>query len=116
MTLKSEQCDQIAIFDWLRLNKLDHISFHVANERATKINTGRLLKRMGVTAGVSDLFIMRAREGFHGLIIELKAKSGRLSRSQQVFLDNMTLEGYKALVCYGFDETIWVIKKYLGMH
>lgn len=110
-----EDIELIKIFDWLRFMKLDNISFHVGNERKCTPQAGALLKRKGVTAGVSDIFIMRPSHLWHGLIIELKVKGGKLSPAQDKFLAQMNMEGYCAKVCYGADETIDIICKYLNL-
>jgi len=71
-------------------------------------------KREGVSAGVPDLCIPKAKKPYHGLYIELKRTSkARVSKSQKEWIDYLNLEGYKAVVCYGFDETVEVIEKYL---
>lgn len=111
--LNEEECHQVTVFDWIRLNKLDNICFHPANERKCSPAQGAKLKRLGVKKGVSDIFVMTARNGYHGLIIELKSKNGRASAEQQEFLQNMRMQGYNALLCYGADEAIKAIESYL---
>ena len=57
--------------------------FHVANERATTIQTGKLFKSMGVKAGIPDyVFLNKEGEIF---FLEAKSMLGRLSSEQKVF-------------------------------
>lgn len=113
MALGSEQLEQIKVFDWLRFHGFDKFSFHVANERRSTMQAGALLKRMGVTAGVADIAIMKPSGQFHGLFIELKAEKGRATPKQIEFLNCMRANGYDAAVCYGADSAIEHIKSYL---
>lgn len=113
-TIKPEDAMQIAVFDWLTLKGLRDISYHCANERKTSAAAGSLLKRKGVTAGVSDIAIMRARGGFNGLFIELKVMPNKPTPKQIAFIKTMNKEGYFATVCYSFDEAIKVIEDYMA--
>lgn len=75
-----------------------------------------LMKAEGVKAGVSDLVLALARNGFHGLWIEMK-KPGRSSESdaQRAWRLRMERAGYKAIVCKGWDEARLAIMDYLGL-
>ena len=54
-----------------------------------------------------------ARQGYHGLFIELKFGKGRTSAAQREWLDALAFEGYRVEVCYGFYEAKGVIEEYL---
>ena len=55
-----------------------------------------------------------ARQGKHGLWIELKRKQGgRLSEYQSEWLDALNQQGYRAEVCCGWEEASRVIMNYL---
>ena len=54
-----------------------------------------------------------ARNGYHGLYIELKAGKNKATKNQekwQVFLND---QGYYAVICYGWHEAAKVIEEYL---
>jgi hypothetical protein len=112
--ISEEDYHLIAVFDWLRLNKLTHIAWHTANERRISLAGGTLLKRKGVLAGVSDIALMRAKKGFNGLWLELKIKPNKPTLTQLKFIKNMRAEGYKAEVVWSCDEAIKVIQDYLS--
>ena len=73
------------------------------------------MKREGVLAGVSDIMLPVARNGFHGLYVELKAVKGKLSDNQIWWLTETTKQGYYSTICYGWVEAKEVIEGYLGM-
>ena len=49
----------------------------------------------------------------HGLWIELKSKKGKLQPSQRLMMQRLEEQGYLCKVCFGADEAINEIKKYL---
>lgn len=69
---------------------------------------------MGVKPGVPDLFLPVPRGKFHGLFIELKSSTGRLTDNQRQWLQDLAASGYAACVCFGFDEAKNDILKYLN--
>lgn len=108
--IKNEDVEQIKVCEWLK-NKTDLPYFAIANQRTCTPQYGSLLKRMGLRAGVSDLFIPRATKDYHGTFIELKTKVGKVAPNQQKFIDDMIKENYFAVCCWGADAAIEVIKK-----
>jgi len=115
----AEQLEQIAVFDWIRLHpEIAKIAFHVPNEGRRSLFTGNLLKKMGLLAGVSDIIVLKAAHGYHGLCIELKAKDsngkfGRPTKAQMDFIDAVCEQNYYATVCNGAFEAIEVLEWYL---
>lgn len=85
-----------------------------------KREAGRL-KRQGVKAGVSDLHLAFAVNGYVGLWIEMKRPivkgqpKPRVSPDQTAWINRMGLAGYRAVVCYGVDDARATIKDYLGL-
>ena len=77
--------------------------------------TGALLKAEGTQRGFPDLFLYVPRRVYHGLAIELKRRvGGRVSPAQAEWLNRLREQGYKAIVCYGWDDARRVIEGYLG--
>lgn len=81
------------------------------------IGTARKLKAEGVVPGAPDYFAFVARQGYHGLAIELKApvKTARLSDAQKAMKSILEGQGYVFRVCYGWDEARIAIEGYLGV-
>lgn len=112
----SESTMHKTVMEWVRLHpKLNGIVIHMPNEGPRTERYGRLLRDMGMRAGVSDLFICMARHGFHGAWIELKSARGRVSREQASFQLDMANQGYFTMVCYSVDEAIQTISWYTGV-
>lgn len=109
----SEESIQKAVIEWVRLDPLlRKVIFHIPNEGKRTWHFGRLLKLLGMRAGVSDLFIALSRHGFHGAWIELKSSKGVLTPAQKEFMRDMSGQGYYVTTCYSIDEAIGVIKSY----
>ena len=111
----TEQQEQEAVIQWARASiaRLPGLEllFHVPNENAHhKV-------RQGVAAGVPDLCLPIARGGWHGLWIELKRAdhSNGPSPAQRAWLERLIAEGYRCAVCYGANEAIDSIERYLEM-
>jgi hypothetical protein len=72
------------------------------------------LKAEGVKAGVPDLCLPVARGGYHGLYIEMKAGANRATKPQKTWITALSRQGYRALVCHGFEDARGTIIDYLG--
>lgn len=112
----TESNEQIAAMDWLRVQypKIAEHTLHIGNERKASYYAGYIMKRMGVLKGASDLFMAWPNSGFHGLFIEVKSKVGKPTPEQKAFIQRMKDVGYQAEICYGADEVINTMKKYLS--
>jgi hypothetical protein len=109
-----EAIEQIKVAEFVK-QCTDLPFIHIANERRTSPQQGALLKRMGVRAGVSDIFIPRANQYYHGLFIELKTLTGKASPAQKQFVRDMIAEGYEAVFAYGAEDCIAIIKEFYGI-
>lgn len=112
-----EEDEQAAIFDWARFcsGRLPELGllYHIPNGGLrSKAEAGKF-QRGGVKAGVPDICLPVARCGFHGLYIELKTIHGRISDRQLEWNKNLKLQGYCSMVCFGADEAISFIEKYI---
>lgn len=113
----SEHDEQVATVEWFRKQypTLKYCLFAIPNGGLRHIRVAMTLKKEGVLSGVSDLFLMVSRGTLHGLFIEMKTAKGKVSDSQQKFLDIARQQGYEAIVCYGFEDAKNKIKKYLSI-
>ena len=83
----TEEAEQTAVIEWATIMEKQFpelaLLHHCPNGEARNPIIGAKLKRMGVKAGVPDLFLPVPRGGFHGLWIEMKRrKGGRVSEGQ----------------------------------
>lgn len=109
----SEYHEQVALIDWFKYQYPHLILFAIPNGEYRHIATAVKLKKSGVLAGASDLFLAYPNKNHSGLFIEMKAKGGSVSENQKKFIKSVKQYGYAAEVCYGFDEAKSVIENYL---
>lgn len=116
-----EQQIQKAVINWASLipykgRTLGYYLHHSPNGGYRNEIEGSNFKKMGVQAGYPDLLMDIARNGYHGLRIELKrSPKEKLTKNQEERLEVLREEGYFAQVCTGVDEAIDTIKDYMGM-
>lgn len=115
MKLKQEDTIQINVVNWFRFNYPDYEKdlIHIANQRTCSVQEGKILKRMGVTRGVSDLFLSVPNCEFHGLWLELKCENGKLSAEQEEFLELKRKRGYDAQVAHSKEKAITILENYM---
>jgi hypothetical protein len=115
----TELQEQAALFEWAALSEGKYPALRwmhsIPNGSKRDIVTAVNLKRTGVKAGVPDICLPVARNGFHALYIELKRVSGgAVSASQRIWLNALTEQGCKAVVCKGWETARDTILDYLG--
>ena len=113
-----EDNEQITLFRWAQFQsgkypELD-LMFHVPNGGRRDKREAVRFKAMGVKPGVSDIFLPVAQGGYHGLFIEMKAPDGRASAEQKKFINAVREQGYRAEVCFGWEQASQIILDYIG--
>lgn len=108
--IQNETIEQIKVVHWVR-SKTKLKIIHIANEGRRSYLQGALLKKLGLTKGVADLFLPQSCGDRKGVWIEMKSASGKLSPDQSAFLDEMTSLGYLAVCCYGAEAAISIIQE-----
>lgn len=109
----SEHQIQKAVFQWLRTVHPKVVAYAIPNAARRSAAQAAYLKAEGLRAGMPDIVIAKACGGFHGLYIELKTKTGRLSDVQKETLFDLAREKYACAVSRSVDETIELITTYL---
>ena len=110
----TEEQVQEVVVEFCRLMRIECV--HIPNEGKRSVSYGAKLKEMGMQKGFPDLFIPNARHGYHGLLIELKRdRNSYPTKEQRDWIKHLSREGYYAVVAYGADEAIAIIKKYTGI-
>ena len=110
-----ESQEQAAYFEWAQYIPELKWAHAIPNGGRRDKKEAANLKRQGVKAGVSDIFIPLARGKYHGLYIELKTKTGKPSPEQKEFISDMRRNGYAGVFCYGAEEAIEATKQYLKL-
>lgn len=115
----SESDEQQALFQWAAImeRKIPELKllFHIPNGGARSKATAGKLKAEGVKTGVPDLFFPVARGGFHGMFIELKIQSNKPTENQIKWLEALSEQGYKTVVCYGWRAASKALETYLAL-
>lgn len=111
----TERQEQEVVVDWISKQYpwLIDYTIYIMNEKKCSVYVGKKLNKQGRLPGASDLFIAWPTKLYYGLFIEMKSKDGKLSKKQSEFLSRMSNVGYYAIACWGADQAIDVIKKYL---
>lgn len=117
MLSTKESQEQIYLFQWAMWNtqKFPELSllYHVPNGGRRDKKEAVSLKRQGVKAGVPDLFLPVARDGYFGLYIELKVGRNKTTDLQKKWIKDLIEQGYIVEVCYGWQEAKELIEEYL---
>lgn len=87
---------------------------HIPNGQNVGEIHGARLKKAGLRAGFPDLVLFLPTKTHHGLCIELKTDVGVASALQKDMIARLNEEGYKALVCKGFDAAYNVLDSYMS--
>lgn len=88
---------------------------HVPNGGLRGMREAKLFKAQGVRPGVPDYVLPLARNGFHGLYIELKAGHGTLEPEQRAELERLVADGYCACCAWTADAAYTALAGYLGV-
>lgn len=115
----SEHEIQVSIIQWAREMEYREprlSTLHsIPNGGKRPLKTAIDLKSEGLVAGVWDLHLPVACHGYHGLWLEIKSVSGRLSLAQRQWEAAMIEAGHYARVCRTVDEAVETVEWYLGM-
>lgn len=107
--------EQAALFEWASYYPELSLMYAIPNGAKRDIITAVNLKRTGVKSGVPDICLPMAKGKFHGLYIELKKTSGgAVSANQKIWLNALNEQGYRAVVCKGWEQARQVILDYMG--
>jgi hypothetical protein len=119
---QEERKEQIALIKWARMHQ-DHrvrMLFHIPNGGKRDIVTASYMKKMGVLAGVPDLFLpvgidIYGTKHYHGLFIEMKSWKGKQSKCQIEFMNFILFEGYDYTLCNSWVAAAQSIEEYLDL-
>lgn len=121
--INEEESIQIALCDWIKLQYPKHYPYiiRIPNEGKRSYFANYLMKKGGLNAGASDLFIAVPIAPFHGLFLEIKKSNYKITKSnmkhhdsQMHFINKMHNNGYSAVMCSGLDECISCCTIYFG--
>jgi hypothetical protein len=117
-----EYQEQAALFQWASVEARRDPRLLLLNAsqnglRASSIHTAKRAKDCGMKKGFPDLFLPVASGGRYGLFVELKRVGGtpcEVSPEQSWWLEQLSEQGYRAVVAYGWQDAAEQIEKYLN--
>ena len=105
---------QVSCLRWLRFAHPMVLYYAIPNGGYRTASNAKSLRAEGLRAGIPDLHIPIASQGYHSLYIEMKnGKAGRLSEHQKEMHERLRDYGNKVVVCKTFDEFRREINDYL---
>lgn len=112
-----EEHEQMALIQWAELEKgaypvLGRL-FHIPNGGHRNKATAGRLKAAGVKKGVPDLCLPVPLGGYAGLYIEMKYGANKPTPEQRDWIDFLSSAGYRVDVCYGCEDAIRAIMRYI---
>lgn len=122
----SEHSNQVALFQWSALETKNYPQlkwlYAVPNGFFASSGQKGKMKAEGLRDGVPDIMLPYPMYGksYAGLYIEMKReiyrkrKDGGLSEDQIKWLAYLNEVGYKAVICYGWEEARDTILEYLN--
>jgi len=117
-TCATEKQEQVKLFQWAAYNKARFPVLAIMNASLMGVKISKFqqikAKQSGCKTGWPDIVIPTGRHHYFSLYIELKAKNGKVSITQDEILWKLNFHGNLAMVCYGADEAIALIEAYLG--
>ncbi len=107
MRRQPELEEQVALIEWADKTVIDGIRIgdyliHIPNEGKRGPKAARDAKRLGLRAGVPDLFLALPRGGYAGLWIEMKSITGIATSEQIDWMRKLKNEGYAVFLSRSF--------------
>lgn len=116
---RSEATEQERVINWATFYAKDfpelELLHHIPNGGSRNQLEAANLKRQGVKAGVPDLYLPVARNGKHGLYVEMKWGKNKTTEKQDWWLEQLRQQGYETAVCWTAEEAMDTIAGYLGI-
>ena len=101
-----ESPQQILFVRWFKVHhpEFQKLIASFANGQNVGPFVGQRLKDMGMLKGMTDLAIFIPCAPYHGLLIEMKGKGGRVSPEQKEIHEGLRAQGYKVGVAYSAED------------
>jgi hypothetical protein len=110
----TEYAEQVILVNWFRRQYPNELLFAIPNGGSRHPYEAANLKRAGVTAGIPDLMLACARNGYHGMFIEMKrVKGGKVSVTQIEIAIALQEKGYLTVVAEGADKAKMYVENYM---
>ena len=109
-----EHTEQVKLVQRVRAFYPDTIIASIPNGGDRTASERVRLHHEGVLAGMPDLCVLEAKNGFHGLFVEMKTATGQQSKEQKALQLQLNNRGYLCTVARSAAEGFEIIKGYLN--
>ena len=109
-----EHIDQVKVVQHFRAFYPDIIIAAIPNGGDRTASERVRLHSEGVLAGMPDLCVLEAKNGFHALFVEMKTKAGVVSAKQSAVGLQLNAKGYRSVVARSAADAIKTIEDYLN--
>jgi len=117
-----ERVEQEFLFRWAAAMECHDARLRLLNASLNgvrlSLHQAVLAKKGGMKKGYPDVFLPVAMGIWHGLFIEMKrldGKSSDVSPEQRQWIADLSQQGYRAAVCFGWEAAARLISGYLEM-
>jgi hypothetical protein len=118
---KEKPCDEYTLqrdcINWLKSAYPDLQNKYTATVGGAHLKNGPItynkLRASGYLPGIPDVLIFKARHPFHGLFVEMKTTSGRVTEQQTAVHEALRFEGYMVTVCRSIEQFQTTVSLYL---
>lgn len=114
--MTSEHAIQSAFFDWAKLHPVARRAYAVPNAAKRSYRLASMMVAEGLRKGVLDVHIPVSAGGCHGMWIEFKAGSNKLTPEQAAEADQLAQDGFFVLVSWDAEDAIQKTLDYLNGH
>lgn len=90
--------------------------YHIKNETEGGAAQVAIDRVKGTKKGVPDLCLPVPRGNYHALYIELKNETGKPSKAQLWWVEQLNAQGNFCTVCHGWESAVQVISWYLELN
>lgn len=113
----SEHSEQVALFEALAITTKKEPAlrwaFAIPNGFYSTPAQKRKMRNEGLKPGVWDIFVPIPARGFHGMFVEMKFGSNKLTSEQEEFGEYISKSGYFRHVAYDWQDAYKAICNYL---
>lgn len=112
--LSIEHKEQVKLVQRVRAFYPDVLIASIPNGGNRSASERVRLHAEGVLAGMPDLCVLKQSKGFGGLFVEMKTKTGVVSKEQSCIAKQLNSEGYLCVIARSADEGFKFIEEYLN--
>lgn len=116
---REESSHQKGLFTWAKYsqNRFPELQLLYAIPNGAHVSDMHRIRlvREGLKKGIPDIHLPVSRGGYHSFYLELKSKTGKISKEQNSMIKLLQLQGNLCLVSYDLTDSISYLEQYLNL-